>query len=231
MAIKGFQGTSLLDYPGHIAALVFFGGCNLTCSYCHNPTLVLEPEKLPDFPMTDLLGELQRRRNFIDGVVISGGEPTLDSQLLPLLRQIKEMGLQVKLDTNGLAPKVLKELIWEGLVDLVALDLKTAPARYGELHTGPVATEGLVESVRLLMDGPVDCEFRTTCMPGLVGEEEIRELGELIRGAERWMLQQYVPRHALAESAQAVEPYKAEQIEALAMVARQFVDEVGIRGL
>ena len=231
MAIKGFQGTSLLDYPGHIAALVFFGGCNLTCSYCHNPTLVLDPDQLPDFPMTDLLGELQRRRNFIDGVVISGGEPTLDPQLLPLLRQIKELGLQIKLDTNGLAPKVLKELIWEGLVDLVALDLKTAPARYGELHTGPVAIEGLAKTVRLLMDGPVDCEFRTTCMPGLVSEAEIRELGELIRGAERWMLQQYVPRNALAESAQAVEPYNAEQIETLAVIARQYVDEVGIRGL
>jgi pyruvate formate lyase activating enzyme len=231
VAIKGFQGTSLLDYPGHIAALVFFGGCNLTCAYCHNPSLVLEPETLPDFPMDDLLGELQRRRNFIDGVVISGGEPTLDPQLLPLLRQIKELGLQVKLDTNGLAPKVLKEVIWEGLVDLVALDLKTAPARYGELHTGPVASEDLVESVRLLMDGPVDCEFRTTCMPGLVGEAEIRELGAMIRGADCWMLQQYVPRHALAESAQAVEPYQVEQIEALAVVARKFVDEVGIRGL
>jgi pyruvate formate lyase activating enzyme len=231
VAIKGFQGTSLLDYPGHIAALVFFGGCNLTCSYCHNPALVLTPEQIPDFPQADLLDELQRRRNFIDGVVISGGEPTLDPQLLPLLRQVKELGLQVKLDTNGLAPKVLKELIWEGLVDLVALDLKTVPARYSELHTGPVAIEGLAKTVRLLMDGPVDCEFRTTCVPGLVGEEEIRELGEMIRGADCWMLQQYVPRHALAESAQAVEPYTAEQIEALAMVARQFVDEVGIRGL
>ncbi len=231
MAIKGFQGTSLLDYPGHIAALVFFGGCNLTCPYCHNAALVLEPEALPDFPLADLLGELQRRRTFIDGVVISGGEPTLDPQLLPLLRQIKELGLQVKLDTNGLAPKVLKEVIWEGLVDLVALDLKTVPARYGELHTGPVSTDNLAKSVRLLMDNPVDCEFRTTCMPGLVGEAEIRELGEMIRGADRWMLQQYVPRHALAESAQAVEPYQAKQIEALAVIARQFVDEVGIRGL
>lgn len=231
MAIKGFQGTSLLDYPGHIAALVFFGGCNLTCSYCHNPALVLEPDQIPDFPQADLIDELQRRRSFIDGVVISGGEPTLDPQLLPLLRQVKELGLQVKLDTNGLAPKVLKELIWEGLVDLVALDLKTAPARYGELHIGPVATDNLVESVRLLLEGPVDCEFRTTCVPDFIGEEEIHELGELIRGADRWMLQQYVPRHALDETAQAIEPYEAEQIEALAVVARQYVDEVGIRGL
>jgi len=231
MAVKGFQGTSLLDYPGHIAALVFFGGCNLTCPYCHNPALVLEPETIPDYPMQELLEELQRRRSFIDGVVISGGEPTLAPDLLPLLRQIKEMGLQVKLDTNGLAPKVLKELIWEGLVDLVALDLKTAPGRYGELHTGPVNAGALKESVRLLMEDPVDCEFRTTCMPGLVGEGEIRQLGEMIRGADRWMLQQYVPRHALDEAAREVEPYPAEQIEALAMVARQFVEEVGIRGL
>ncbi len=231
MAIKGFQGTSLLDYPGHIAALVFFGGCNLTCSYCHNPVLVLNPDQVPDFPQEDLIDELQRRRKFIDGVVISGGEPTLDPQLLPFLRQVKEMGLQVKLDTNGLAPKVLKELIWEGLVDLVALDLKTAPARYGELHTGPVATDSLAESVRLLLENPVDCEFRTTCVPDFIGEGEIHELGELIRGADRWMLQQYVPRHALDETAQAIEPYAAEQIEALAVVARQYVDEVGIRGL
>ena len=231
MAVKGFQGTSLLDYPGHIAALVFFGGCNLTCAYCHNPALVLEPETIPDYPMPALLEELERRRSFIDGVVISGGEPTLDPQLQPLLRQVKEMGLQVKLDTNGLAPKVLKELIWEGLVDLVALDLKTAPSRYGELHSGKVNAADLEQSVKMLLEGRIDCEFRTTCVPDLVGESEIRELGELIRGASSWMLQQYVPRHALDEAAREVEPYSAEQVEALAAVAGEYVEEVGIRGL
>lgn len=231
MAVKGFQGTSLLDYPGHIAALIFFGGCNLTCPYCHNPALVLNPEQLPDYPLPALIDELRRRRSFIDGVVISGGEPTLDPRLPSLLHQIKEMGLQVKLDTNGLNAEALAELVWEGLVDLVALDLKTAPERYGELHTGPVDTTGLIQNLALLMEDRVECEFRTTCVPGLVGEAEIHVLGELIKGAPRWMLQQYVPRHALAETARQQEPYSKEDLENLAEVARTYVDEVAIRGL
>lgn len=231
MAVKGYQGTSLLDYPGHIASLIFFGGCNLTCPYCHNSTLVLNPEQLPDYPLPDLVAELKRRRSFIDGVVIGGGEPTLDPQLPLLLRQIKEMGLQVKLDTNGLNAEVLAELVWEGLVDLVAFDLKTAPERYGELHSGPVDISGLMKNLALLMEGPVECEFRTTCVPGLVTEDEIRTLGALIQGAPCWMLQQYVPQRALSEAARQLQPYTKKHLETLAVVAGNYVEEVGIRGL
>ncbi len=231
MAVKGFQGTSLLDYPGHIASLVFFGGCNLTCFYCHNPALVLNPDQLPDYPLPALVAELERRCRFIDGVVISGGEPTLDPLLPLLLRQIKAMGLQVKLDTNGLNAEVLTELVWEGLVDLVAFDLKTAPERYNELHTGPVDTTGLMANLALLMEGRVECEFRTTCVPGLVNEDEIHTLGALIQGAPRWTLQQYVPQNALAEASREQQPYSREDLEALALVAGTYVDEVGIRGL
>jgi pyruvate formate lyase activating enzyme len=231
VGVKGFQGTSLLDYPGKIASLVFYGGCNLTCPYCHNPSLVLAPDRLDDYDLSALVDELSRRRAFIDGVVISGGEPTLDKGLLPLLSRIKGLGLLVKLDTNGLAPKVLKEAIWEGLVDLVALDLKTAPSRYHELHPEKVDIAQLGKSVRLLLDSPVDYEFRTTCVPGLVGEPEIRELGELIRGADRWMLQQFVPGNALAEPAKGLTPYSADELGTLAEVAREYVDEVALRGL
>jgi pyruvate formate lyase activating enzyme len=231
VGVKGFQGTSLLDYPGKIASLVFYGGCNLTCPYCHNPSLVLAPDRLDDYDLSALVDELSRRRAFIDGVVISGGEPTLDKGLLPLLSRIKGLGLLVKLDTNGLAPKVLKEAIWEGLVDLVALDLKTAPSRYHELHPEKVDIAQLRKSVRLLLDSPVDYEFRTTCVPGLVGEPEIRELGELIRGADRWVLQQFLPQHSLAESAREITPYSADELGSLAEVAREYVDEVALRGL
>jgi pyruvate formate lyase activating enzyme len=231
MSIKGFQGTSLLDFPGRIASLVFFGGCNLTCPYCHNPGLVLDPGQYPDYPVEAVLDQLQSRRRFIDGVVVSGGEPTLDPGLLPFLRQVKGLGLAVKLDTNGLRPEVLEQAVAEGLVDRVALDLKTAPARYGELHGGPVDASGLQLSVRLLLAGAVDYELRTTCVPGLVEEADIRAVGELVRGARRWVLQQFVPGHSLAEELREIEPHSVETIRTLANVARGYVGEVAVRGL
>lgn len=231
MAVKGFQGTSLLDYPGRIASLVFFGGCNLSCSFCHNPGLVIDPQQYPDYPLDEVLDELGRRRRFIDGVVVSGGEPTLAGELLPFLRQVKDLGLLVKLDTNGLAPKVLERALGERLLDYVALDLKTAPWRYGELHAAAVDTGALCASIALLMEGRVEVEFRTTCVPGLLAEEEILALGELIRGSDLWVLQQFVPRHALAEDARQVEAYPAARIEGFAALASTYVKKVLLRGL
>lgn len=231
MSIKGFQGTSLLDFPGRVASLVFWGGCNLTCPFCHNPGLVLDPGQYPDYPLEAILDELRVRGRFIDGVVVSGGEPTLDPGLLPFLRQMKGLGLAVKLDTNGLAPAVLEAALAEGLIDYVALDLKTAPVRYGELHGGPVDASGLQRSVRLLLAGAVDYELRTTCVPHLVEEADIRALGELVRGARRWVLQQFVPGHSLAEALRSIEPHPAETIRAFAAVAGGYVEEVAVRGL
>ena len=230
MGIKGFQGTSLLDFPGRVASLVFFGGCNLTCAFCHNPALVLSADDFPDYPPEALLEELAERRGFIDGVVISGGEPTLAPELPSLLREIKALDLEVKLDTNGLAPGVLAAVLEAGLVDYVALDLKTAPERYGELHPGPVAVSHLLASVGLLLGAEVDYELRTTCVPGLVAEAEIRALGEKVRGARRWRLQQFVPGHALAETARLVEPYPEERLLGLAALAREYVPDVELRG-
>src|SRR6056300_176740 len=111
MGIKGFQGTSLLDFPGRIASLLFWGGCNLTCPFCHNPPLVLEPETFPDLDRQELLADLAKRKSFIDGVVVSGGEPTLDIELSSFLADVKSLGLAVKLDTNGLAPQVVADLL------------------------------------------------------------------------------------------------------------------------
>jgi pyruvate formate lyase activating enzyme len=231
MNIKGFQGTSLLDYPGRLASLIFFGGCNLTCPFCHNPALVLEPDAYPDYPPEALLDELRERRKFIDGVVVSGGEPTLERYLAVLLREVKALGLSVKLDTNGLAPAVLEKLLAEGLVDYLALDLKTAPARYRELHPGPVNIADLCRSAALVAKSGVDYEFRTTCVPGFVEEGDIREIGALIRGGKRWVLQQFVPRHALDESLHEIEPHSPELIRAFAELANGYVSEVGVRGI
>ncbi|PLX92097.1 MAG: anaerobic ribonucleoside-triphosphate reductase activating protein [Desulfuromonas sp.] len=231
MAIKGFQGTSLVDYPGKMAALIFFGGCNLTCPFCHNPALVIAPQELPDMPYELLLEELETRRGFIDGVVITGGEPTLAKELPDLLRQLRRLNLQIKLDTNGLLPDTLSELINEKLLDLVALDLKTAPHRYNELHSTPIATDLLKQSIALLK-GQKSCqvEFRTTCVPGLIGEKEIHLLGTSLSGAKEWSLQQYAPGHALDPAWKELRPYSSADLYQLARIAGTYVPTIHWRG-
>ncbi|TYO97144.1 pyruvate formate lyase activating enzyme [Geothermobacter ehrlichii] len=231
MAIKGFQGTSLLDFPGKIASLVFFSGCNLTCPFCHNPSLLAEDADLPDLPLELVVDELAERQDFIDGVVLTGGEPTLAPELDVLVRQIHDMGLQVKLDTNGLAPRVVERMLRENLVDYVALDLKTAPRRYGELHRGPVSMAALQRTVGLLLAADVDCEFRTTCVPGFVDVGDIRQIGELIRGAGLWVLQQFSPQVTLDPGLADLEPYSEEKLRELASLAAGYVERVELRGL
>ncbi len=231
MAIKGFQGTSLLDFPGKISSLVFWGGCNLTCPFCHNPGLVLDPDQYPDFPLEQILGELEQRKNFIDGVVISGGEPTLAPELGAVLIEFKKLGLEVKLDTNGLLPDCLETLIAGGLVDYIALDLKTAPLRYGELHTQPVKIEQLLRSIRLLVEGDVEYEFRTTCVPGLVEEKDILAIGEAAQGAKLWVLQQFVAPHALDEKFQGLESHSLGKLQEFVEIAERYASQVILRGV
>jgi len=231
MGIKGFQGTSLLDFPGRIASLVFWGGCNLTCPFCHNPPLVLDPEGCPDLDVAEILSDLAERKTFIDGVVVSGGEPTLDNGLPAFLKEVKALGLNVKLDTNGLTPQVTAGLIDQGLVDYLAVDLKTIPERYRELHSGNVFPERLLETVRACVGAPVELEYRTTCVPGWVDEGVIASLGELIKGSPLWVLQQYHPEHALCETARNMESYPPDRIQSFADLAGQFVQRVVVRGV
>lgn len=221
----------MLDFPGRVASLVFTGHCNLTCPFCHNAGLVLEPDSYPDYPVDELLADLKKREGFIDGVVISGGEPTIDAGLPAFLSLLKERGLQVKLDSNGLAPGVIGSLLEQQLVDYYAIDIKTSLSRYNELHTMPVVTEALRKTVTILKQAPVEVEFRTTCIPHLVAEAEVAEMGELLQGAPLWILQQYVPMHAMVEEWQQFDAYKPEQLHALAEQAEEYVDQVQVRGI
>ncbi len=221
----------MLDFPGRVASLVFTGSCNLTCPFCHNAGLVLDPDSYPDYPLDELLADLKKREGFIDGVVISGGEPTIDTGLPAFLSLLKERDLQVKLDSNGLAPKVIADLLEQQLVDYFAIDMKTSLNRYNELHTMPVATEALRETVEILKQATVEVEFRTTCIPHLVAETEIDAIGELLQGAPLWALQQFVPLHAMVEKWQELDVYRPEQLYALADYARGYVDQVQVRGI
>jgi pyruvate formate lyase activating enzyme len=221
----------LLDFPGRVAALVFTGGCNLTCPFCHNGELVLSPEIYPDFPVADLLADLDKRKGFIDGVVVSGGEPTLDAGLPAFLTQLKDRGLQVKLDSNGLRPNVIEALLEAELVDYYAVDIKTSLARYQELHTHPVAVDGLQRTISLLKDAAIEVEFRTTCIPDLVEAAEIDAMGALLDGAPLWVLQQFVPSHAMNAAWRERQGHSPVTLETFARMAEKYVKQVQIRGL
>ena len=221
----------MLDFPGRVASLVFTGSCNLTCPFCHNAGLVLDPDSYPDYPLDELLADLKKREGFIDGVVISGGEPTIDTGLPAFLSLLKEKGLQVKLDSNGLAPDVIADLLERQLVDYFAIDIKTSLKRYTELHTRPVKTEALCETVALLKQASVEVEFRTTCIPRLVAEAEIDEMGKLLQGAPLWVLQQFVPLHAMAEEWQQFDVYQPQRLYELAKQAGKYVSQVQVRGI
>lgn len=188
MKIAGFLKQSFVDYPGKIAAAVFTQGCNMNCVFCHNRFLVGPENLLVD--EDEVYSFLYKRNKFLDGVVVSGGEPSLQPDLEAFVRNIKRMGYQVKLDTNGTRPGVLKKLIARGLVDYVAMDVKAPMKKYPEICGCSVDRKSILDSISILMASKIDYEFRTTCCPQL-SEADIGEIGELISGAKKYVLQQY----------------------------------------
>jgi pyruvate formate lyase activating enzyme len=218
--IKGFIETSFSDWPGKVAAVLFVPSCNFRCRYCHNAELVLRPEQFEDVPLNAVLDFLRKYRGWIDGVCVTGGEPTLHRWLAPLLRALKTgpgvslpgTSLSIKLDTNGMRPDILEELINENLLDYVAMDLK-APLqadRYAEVTGIPLGEEEMNRirsSIRILLQGRMDHEFRTTLIPALIAEEEVYELAGQIQGARRYSLQTFNPRETLDPAFKDLHPF------------------------
>lgn len=195
MLLKGLQKLTLLDYPGKMACTVFAGGCNFRCPFCHNASLVIGEriEKSATLPEEEFFAFLKKRRGILEGVCVSGGEPTLAPDFLPFLYNIKELGYLVKLDTNGYRPHILKKAVFEGLVDYVAMDIKSSKEGY----VRAVGIENfdispICESVDFLMSGKVEFEFRTTLVRELHREAEILAIGEWISGAPKYFLQTFV---------------------------------------
>ena len=189
MTIKGLQKLTLLDYPGTLAAIVFAGGCNFRCPFCHNGTLVVGNEG--DIDIEELFSFLDSRKTKLSGVVISGGEPTLYPDLPDFIRRIRSLGYKVKLDTNGTNPEMIKALVGEGLVDYVAMDIKNSPEAYEKTAGAKVDIEKIRESASFLLSGGVEYEFRTTIVRQLHTHEDMKKIGEWIKGAKRYFLQSY----------------------------------------
>jgi len=233
LGIKGFLGTSLIDYPGKVAAVVFLNGCNLRCPYCHNSLLVQDGgSDLEDLQLDELIQGLHRRRKLLDGLVVTGGEPTAHPQIASILRSLRESGLSIKLDTNGLQSKVLAALVVEVLVDYVAMDLKMDPSRYVEELAAPEdAVARLRASVDFLMAGKVAYEFRTTCVPGLVTEDDILEIGRWIKHASAYYLQQYRPTYVKDPILAERPAFPREVLERYMAMVKPLVKHVGLRNI
>ena len=224
MKFSGIQKTSLIDYPNHIASVLFTPGCNLRCPYCHNWRLVLEP-KPPFLQEKTVLEILVSRKKYVDAVVITGGEPTLHKELPKFLKKLKDEGFAVKLDTNGFYPQVLEECL--SYVDYVALDVKTSIDKY--THLGAKDVTDFLRTVDMLKQGKIEYEFRTTVVPDFVNAEDISRIGEIVKGAKTFAIQQFVVGDTLDKALNTLQPYTPETIASFAEAMKKYVGNVILR--
>ncbi|MCK5348390.1 MAG: anaerobic ribonucleoside-triphosphate reductase activating protein [Desulfobacula sp.] len=191
MNIGGFQKNSLIDFPKTIACVIFTQGCNFICPYCHNPELVAGPQKGAGdlYEENEIFKFLEKRKGFLQGLVITGGEPTLQKDLIIFCRKVKDMGYKLKLDSNGTRPEILARLFKENLVDFISMDIKTSLENYHLVVPGKFNAEKIHESICLLMEKAPAYEFRTTCSRPFVSKEIMKDIGEMITGAPKYILQ------------------------------------------
>ena len=198
MKIVGLEKLSLVDFDGYAACTVFTGGCNFRCPFCHNGPLVLGVGALEEYSQDEIFAYLKKRAGILEGVVITGGEPTLQKDLDVFIAKVKELGFKVKLDSNGTAPAVLQNLIDKGLVDYIAMDIKSSKEGY-PVATGVPFDSKIEESVKILLQGKVPYEFRTTLVHGLINEYDIRQMAKWVKGAQKFVFQRFVDREGCIE--------------------------------
>ena len=227
MTIDGFNKLTLLDYPGHVACIIFTRGCNYKCSYCQNSSLVLHRKEKGLIDENEVLDYLLKRKNMLDGIVISGGEPTIQVGLIDFIKKVKAIGLKVKLDTNGSNPMVLKELLDDNLVDYVAMDIKHRLKDYEVVIKSKVDSKRLKESIELLKKSKIDFEFRTTLIKNYHTIEDIKEILKIV-GDSKY----YIQNFKLSEDVQNKSLIGFAEAE-LREIKERFKDEknVEIRGL
>lgn len=227
--IGGLKKTSLLDYPGKISAIVFTQGCNFRCGYCHNPGLLknfkndsVNPESLFEF--------LKTRQGKLDGIVITGGEPTLQPDLIPFIKKIKELGFLVKLDTNGTNPDVVQDLLENKLIDYIAMDIKAPCEKYSLITNSNVDIEKIKRSICLIMKSNIDYEFRTTVLRSQLSFEDFERIGEMIKGAKRYYLQKFEAKTDIVDNLLSNEKtYTNEEFRQITDKLKTYVNKAELR--
>lgn len=229
--IKGLEKFAPLDFPGFISSTVFLAGCNFRCPYCHNADLVLRPEFLPTMPLDYFMSYLDSRQGWLEAICISGGEPLLHDDVEVLLQVIKDRNLMVKVDTNGSFPDRLEELIRRKLVDYVAMDVKAPLRRYAHVVRALVSEEDIQRSIEIVRSAGLPYMFRTTVVPGLVGEEDLLEIAGWIKGAKIFQIQQFSTRNPIDRNYRLLQPFSSEEIQRMADRIRPYFGEVRVEGV
>ena len=229
MKIEALQKLTLLDYPGKMAATVFTYGCNLRCPFCHNALLVTE-ESAGGISTEEVLSFLSKRKGMLEGVYVTGGEPLLQPDIEDFLRAIKEMGFSLKLDTNGTLPKKLKDVVSKGLVDYVAMDIKNCRDKYA-LTSGKTCMDltAVDESIKFLLSGEVEAEFRTTVVKNLHTEEDLLKITDWISGCDRYFLQQFVDSGNLIDNS--LSGYSDSELTAIYKQVKRKLPVTKLRGI
>lgn len=229
MKIGGLQKVSLMDYPGKISATVFTQGCNFRCPYCHNPELV-DPERYQEcLPEDEIFSYLKKRRGKLEAVTITGGEPTIQNDLLSFAQRVRAMGYLVKVDTNGSKPGALEELIRHKLPDYIAMDIKAPLAKYAVVTRAPVKGETIRQCIEIIKASGINCEFRTTVVKSQLEEADILAIGALIKNAPLYVLQRYVPTKPLDEKFLREVSFSQEELNAIRVKLEKNCDRVVIR--
>jgi pyruvate formate lyase activating enzyme len=229
--IAGFNRTSLLDWDGRVSAVIYLPGCNFRCPFCHNRELVLTPEVYEEVPIEFIEAYVKENSEFLDGIVITGGEPTIHRDLPDLVKRIKALGMRVKLDTNGTNPEMLKDLIDAGLIDFVAMDLK-APLdeSYDDLAGTKVEVEKIKRSIQIIMSSGIDYEFRTTMVPILLKPEDYERMAAYVGTARKFVLQHFSPRNTIDPNLSVIKPLDDAKVRAIAERCKPYVRRLVIRG-
>lgn len=230
MKICGFQKMTMLDFPGKVACTVFTGGCNFRCPFCHNALLVTDIDNDNTFDEEEIIEYLYKRKGIIDGVCITGGEPLLQKDIADFLRKVKETGMPVKLDTNGSYPEKLKELVSNGLVDYVAMDIKNSKEKYSETIDVPgFDLSKIEESISFLLSDTVDYEFRTTVVREYHTTQDIVDITKWIKGAKRYFLQGFVDSGNLIGSGMSA--FRPQEMVEFCTKAQEIVPNTVLRGV
>ena len=230
MVFHGFQKMTMLDFPGYVACTVFTPGCNFRCPFCHNSLLVTKVNENEIYSEDEILAYLRKRNGVIDGICISGGEPLMHDDIFDFVKKVKETGMLVKIDTNGSFPDKLKKLIDSGNIDYVAMDIKNCPEKYSvttgiqDFDFSPVR-----KSIELLLEGKIAYEFRTTVVKELHTPQDMVEIGELIKGADRYFIQHFIESESNIQ--QGLTPLDREEMENLRNSVVRFVKNAELRGI
>lgn len=229
MDFSGWEKLSLLDYDDNITTTLFMAGCDFRCPFCHNSSLVLHPEDAPTIPWADIMDYLSKRKNVLDAVCVTGGEPTLMPDIFEKIRDIKSLGYKVKLDTNGSRPAILKKLVEAGLLDYVAMDIKNSPEKYFlTIGTNKIDFSSIQESVSFLINGTLEYEFRTTTIKEYHNARDFEEIAHWLEGAKRYYIQRYIDsENCIAHGLHMVEKEKALVFKA---ILEKSISHVALRG-